>query len=401
VGTVFQLQPREGGGWSESVAYSFQFNGDDGGVPQYGGLIFDGAGNLYGTASEGGTYDGGVAFELSPNGHGGWTQTLLYSFGKNEDAYAPYGSLIRDSAGNLYGTAGYGGIHDWGAAFELSPNGSGGWTEKVLHSFNSNGVDGAVPYAAMVFDSQGNLYGTTEQGGLHGYGAAFELSPNGSGGWTEKVIRSFNYDGIDGAYPYAPLIIDRSGNLYGTTYLGGIHYEGAVFELSPNGSGGFNETILHSFNCDGVDACGPYGGLVFDAAGNLYGTTNAGGIHYDGAVFELSPNGSGGWTEKILHSFNCATEACAPVGGLSFDTAGNLYGTTQSGGVNNTGAVFELTPSGGGNFSETVLHNFGAPYGGDGNYPYGGLVLDGSSNLYGMTYLGGTINAGTVFEVTP
>ena len=400
VGTVFELSPQQGGGWTETVLYSFNFDGTDGAGPAYASLVSDAAGNLYGTTSGGGTYDTGMAFELTPNGGGGWTEKVLYNFGKNTDAALPYAGLIFDNAGNLYGTTVVGGIHDWGAVFELTPTG-GGWTEKVLHSFNFNGSDGAEPFGGLVFDAFGNLYGTSLIGGIHGEGTVFELSPNGSGGWTEKVLHSFNINGSDGALPYAGLTIDAAGNLYGTTNAGGIHYfGGAVFEFSPNGSGGWTEKILHSFNDNGADGTQPYAGLIFDAANNLYGTTGGGGIHGWGTVFQLTPQQNGSWSERVLWNFD-DTDGGEPQAGLvRFGSLPDLYGTTYSGGVNGAGTVFELTPTQGGTWIETVLHNFSL-VGGDGNDPLGSLIFDPSGNLYGMTGLGGTYNSGAVFEIGP
>ncbi|MGB8886054.1 MAG: choice-of-anchor tandem repeat GloVer-containing protein [Candidatus Korobacteraceae bacterium] len=396
-GTVFELSPQQNGSWTESMIYPFNFNGTDGGNPAYGALIGDGAGNLYGTASAAGAYDSGVLFELSPNGSGGWTEKVVHNFGLSTDGSGPDSGLVFDAAGNLYGTNVAGGIHNSGTAFELSPDGSGGWTEKVLHSFG-NGTDGKYPFDSLVIDRLGNLYGTTYRGGIHNYGTVFELSPNGSGGWTETVLHSFNFNGADGALPYAGLAIDSAGNLYGTTPYGGINYSGAVFELSPNGSGGWTEKIVHSFNY--TDGAFPTAGLIFDSANNLYGTTETGGIHGYGSVFQLTPQQNGSWTEKVLLSFN-GMDGASPEGSLvRFGSSANLYGTTSGGGVNGAGTVFEMTPTEGGNWAETVLHNF-SPGDSDGNYPQGSLIFDSTGNLYGATPLGGTFNSGTVFEITP
>ncbi|MGB8890139.1 MAG: choice-of-anchor tandem repeat GloVer-containing protein [Candidatus Korobacteraceae bacterium] len=395
VGTVFELAPRQGGGFTESIVHSFNFNGTDGANPLFAGLVRDTAGNYYGTTSAGGAYDLGTLFELTPDGGGGWSEKVLYSFGHYTDAAAPLASLIFDGAGNLYGTASQGGIHLLGAVFELSPSGDG-WSERVLHSFG-NGTDGYYPQAGLIFDSAGNLYGTTYFGGIHESGTAFQLAPNGSGGWTERVLHSFDLGNGDGALPLSALIFDSAGNLYGTTDLGGLHFYGTVIELSPNGTGGWNETVLHSFNFNGSDGAFPQGSLIFDAANNLYGTTEGGGIHSAGTAFQLTPNG-GGWTEKVLHSFD-GTDGNTPQAGLAMNAAGTLFGTTYVGGVNNYGALFELTPAGG-VWDDTVLHNFNFD-GSDGFYPESNLILDSAGNLYGTTSLGGTVNNGTVFEVTP
>ncbi len=393
------------------------FNGQDGRLPQ-AGLIFDAAGNLYGTTEGGGTgsncgaFGCGTVFELTPAAGGGWTETVLYSFGGSPDGADPLAGLIFDAAGNLYGTTGAGGTYDYGTVFELTPAAGGGWTETVLHNFNYNVTDGYYPYAGLIFDAAGNLYGTTSQGGTYGYGwgTVFELTPAAGGGWTEKVLHSFpDYNGTDGTSPYAGLIFDAAGNLYGTTSQGGTYiFRGTVFELTPAAGGGWTETVLHSFG-NGADADSPQAGLIFDAAGNLYGTTVEGGtgsncIFGCGTVFELTPAAGGGWTEKVLYSFNAnGTDGYYPYAGLIFDAAGNLYGTTRYGGTSSgcapygCGTVFELTPAAGGTWTETVLHNFGN--GTDGATPLAGLIFDAAGNLYGTTSSGGTYGYGTVFEL--
>ena len=396
VGAVFQLTPQQGGGWQESIAYSFNFHGTDGALGT-GGLISDGAGNFYGVTSEGGAYDAGIAFELSPANGGGWTETLMHNFGSGLDGEQPSAGLIADASGNFYGTTMLGGPHNDGTVFEISPKSGGGWTEKALHDFNLNGTDGALPMAGLVFDSTGNLYGTTPQGGVAGDGTVFQLSPKQGGGWTEKVIHSFLT--IGGSVPYAGLIIDATGNLYGTTSQGGTSGDGVVFELSPTGSGGWLETVLYAFRSN-PDGSSPHAGLVFDASGNLYGTTQNGGSNGDGTVFELTPQQNGTWTETVLYSFDGA-QGSFPDGSLTFSgSPASLFGTTSSGGANNAGTMFELTPLQGGGWMETDLHDF-SPSGGDGSNPQGNVIFDASGNLYGTTAGGGTYNSGTVFEVTP
>jgi len=401
VGTMFEMSHNGNGSWIENV-YSFDYNGTDGATPD-ASLISDAAGNFYGTTSNGGTSAAGTAFEMSPNGSGGWTEKLLYSFGEGLDGFNPEASLIFDAAGNLYGTTLGGSMNGGGMAFKLSPNGSGSWTETVLHSF-SGGTDGSVPYGALIFDGAGNLYGTTSSEGIDFYGIAFELSPNGSGGWTETVLHSFGA-GTDGSGPTGSLIFDGGGNLYGATYAGGTSNVGTVFELSPNGSGGWTESVLYSFNNNGSDGNYPYAGLVFDSAGNLYGTTYYGGTSNQGSIFKLSPNGGGGWTETVLHSFDFnfnETDGAYPTAGVIFDHAGNLYGTTDNGGTCNYGTAFEFSPAGGGNWTETVLHSF-CNGGADGYRPFAGLIIDHAGNLYGTTSVGGsgTSAIGTVFEIAP
>src|ERR1019366_2578878 len=276
----------------EKVLHNFNNDGTDGYYPEVG-LIVDAAGNLYGTTTAGGAYNSGTGFELTPAAGGGWTETVLHNFGNGTDGATPYAGLIFDAAGNLYGTTQYGGTYGVGTVFELTPAGGGSWTEKVLYSFNHNGADGGVPAAGLIFDAAGNLYGTTVNGGtgsncVLGCGTVFELTPAAGGGWTEQVLHSFNNNGADGSTPFAGLIFDAAGNLYGTTFAGGTYGYGTVFELTPAAGGGWTETVLHNFG-NGTDGTAPYAGLIFDAAGNLYGTTFVGGTYGYGTVFEVTP----------------------------------------------------------------------------------------------------------------
>jgi len=391
----------------ETVLHSFGNSSD--GVFPVDGLIFDISGNLYGTTYVGGIHSAGTVFELSPQGGGGWTETVLHSFGNGTDGSGPEAGLILDSAGNLYGTTAFGGIYGLGTVFELSPRAGGGWTETVLHSFG-NGNDGQLPVAPLVY-ADGNLYGTTNGGGIHDAGTVFELSPNGGGGYTETLLHNFGNPATnDGSYPSAGLVFDSAGNLYSTTSQGGIHGFGTAFELSPRQGGGWTETLLHNFgNPSTNDGYIPYTGLIFDSAGNLYGTTSGGGIHGGGTAFELSPRGGGSWTETVLHNFGGGTDGAYLLAGLAMDTAGNLYGTTDSGGIHSNcsggcGTAFELSPRQGGGWTERVLHNFGS--GADGNEPAAGLVLDSAGNLYGTTEGGGIhscggLGCGTAFKIAP
>jgi len=413
--------------WTEKVLHSFNQN-NTGGVEPLAGLIFDAAGNLYGTTNWGGTYGGGTVFELTPTAAGGWAETVLHSFGNGTDGAHPLAGLIFDAAGNLYGTTYYGGASQscqggsspgCGTVFELMPTGAGGWTEKVLHNFNNDGTNGWWPRAGLITDAAGNLYGTTSAGGLYGRGIVFELTPSAGAGWTEKVLYSFNSNGADGHYPYAGLIFDAAGNLYGTTMSGGLYGRGTVFELTATAGGGWTEKVLYSFNSNGTDGHYPYAGLIFDAAGNLYGTTNEGGTylcapHSDGCgtVFELTPEAGGGWTEQVLHRFGNSDGALPVSGSLIFDSAGNLYGTTVFGGDylcgpygDGCGTVFELTPKAGGGWTEQVLHSFNNNDSAvtNGWWPWAGLITDTAGNLYGTTMYSSGIagSAGTVFQLTP
>jgi uncharacterized repeat protein (TIGR03803 family) len=345
-GTVFELTPKVGGGWIEKVLYSFNLDGADAVYPD-GGLILDSAGNLYGTAS-GGAYGDGTVFELVHESSGGWTESVLHSFNANAgDGQSPRASLILDAAGNLYGTTQSGGAG--ATVFELTPTGQG-WTETILHHFGT-GADGDSPYSSLVFDSGGNLYGTTWKGGYGSSGTVFELTPDRSGGWTEKILRNFG-DGVDGAFPYSGLILDAAGNLYGTTYYGGTYDGGVAFELTPTAHGSWTEKILHHFNTNGTDGHQPYAGLILDGKGNLYGATLYGGSGACndgflgtgcGTVFELIPQAGGHWTETILHNFNYnGTDGIFPYSGLTQDSMGNLFGTTNLGGSYNDGTVYEI-----------------------------------------------------------
>jgi uncharacterized repeat protein (TIGR03803 family) len=345
-GIVFELSRAAGGGWTQAILHSFG-NGSDGSYPN--GLMMDAAGNLYGVTESGGLNGAGIAYELSPSPGGGWTEAVLYNFSRG----GLYGNgtynLVKDAAGNLYGTAIAGGAYGWGSVFELSPGQGGTWTLTELYSFG-NGHDGQAPESGVVMDAAGNLYGTTYQGGtncpsLGGCGIVYELSPGQGGNWTETVLHNFNLN--DGFHPWATMIMDASGNLYGTTEQGGTNCApfgcGTVFELSP-GDGGWIETVLHSFNNDLVDGYSPLAPLIWDSNGNLYGTTLEGGSQYYGVVFELSPRGDS-WKETILHKFNNLDNGVGIFGAVVMDRAGNLYGTTGYGGIYDYGVAFELTPT--------------------------------------------------------
>jgi uncharacterized repeat protein (TIGR03803 family) len=397
----------------EKVLYSFcaQQLCPDGSNP-VSSLIFDRAGNLYGTASYGGnsncTHGCGTVFELMKV-KGKWKQKVLHHFENNgSDGYYPGAGLIFDSAGNLYGTTIEGGAV--GTVFELMPQKNGRWKEKVLQSFDF--ADGSGPEAAVVFGADGNLYGTTIEGGAShcddiGCGTLFELKPQSHGTWSEKVLHNFG-SGNDGVGPRAPLIFDAGGNLYSTTVIGGPGSDGTVFEITRAKKGAWKEKVLYGFT-GGSDGGLSEGGVVFDPAGSLYGTTLVGGNTQCGGcgtVFKLTPGAKGKWTLTTLHSFD-TTDGAFPGVGVIVDAAGNLYGATEGGGAYNSacnypgcGTVFELTKGSGGTWTETVLHSFNSN-GVDGYQPYGGLIRDAAGNLYGTTYSGGAYGYGTVFEVTP
>ncbi len=357
-GTVFELTPGASG-WTETVLHSFQYT--DGANPgRNGGLVFDAAGNLYGMANGGGAYGYGTVFELTPSAGGVWTATVLHDFSYGgTDGYLPAGNLIFDAAGNLYGTTNWGGtgpctseadLVGCGTVFELSPKAGGGWSEKVLHSFG-HGTDGTFPVAGLVFDAAGNLYGVTYEGGTGscmrggnpGCGIVFELTPETGGHWGERVLH--NFAGTDGSWPVGSVILDAAGSLYGMTNGGGMIGWGTAYELIHRAGGGWGDKVLYNFNETGSSGASPYSGLIFDAAGNLYGTTEAYGAGGYGTAFKLTPTKAGRWTETTLHGFGSNfQDGIVPVDSLIFDAAGNLYGTTSAGGTSSLGTVFEITP---------------------------------------------------------
>lgn len=343
-----------------------------------------------------GTSNSGNVFELLPQSNGAWTEKIVYDLANHGFSYS-IGGVIFDKAGNLYGTAIYGGAKELGTAFELTPKSSGAWNLKVLHTFG-NGADGQFPNSALVFDAKGNLYGSTWQGGSSNLGTLFELMPQPGGGWKEKVLHNFG-NGSDGQYPYSRVVFDSAGNFYGTTDAGGTLGDGIVYEFMPQTNGTWKERIIHNFG-SGTDGGTPYANLIFDASGNLYGTTAGGGLYGFGTVFELSPQKSGGWKEQVLHNFGNGTDGINPGSNLMFDQAGNLYGVTSEGGAlacsdYYAGTVFELSKSASG-WTETILDSFCDETGPGG---VEGIIFGADGNIYGTTYAGGDYDGGTAFEI--
>ena len=395
------------GGWAANSYTVLHYFGDgnDGWAPE-AALIFDANGNFYGTTTVGGlgclSPGCGIVFQLQPNPDGTWTENVLHNLRNTEGAMS-HAPVVFDAQGNLYGTAPNGGSYNQGSVFKLLRSSGGYWPALVLHSF-SGGWDGANPFGGVLLDSAGNIYGMTSAGGVSSAGVVFSLSGQNVG--VENVLRSFA-GGNDGNGPMSALIADAAGNLYGTTYAGGASGAGTAFKLSPNRqTPGWTYTIMHTFNAiaygSGSDGANPYGRLVLDASGNLYGTTVFGGPAAGGTVFKLSPNGDGTWTESVIYAFQGGTDGNTPYGGVVFDPAGNLYGTTSGGGPGGRGTVFKLIPASGGGWTEAILHAFTGHA--DGGLPGAAVILDHAGNIYGTAAMGGHggfENGGVVFEITP
>ena len=400
-----------------SVLHPFGSGPSDGANP-ITGVTIDGHGNLYGTAQSGGHVGGpcgngcGTVFELKRVGSG-FLYNPLYSFQGGNDGAEPETALTIGPNGSLYGTTIYGGgSGNYGTVFNLKPSPtfcqttSCPWRETQI--LDLNGFEGGEAFGQLTFDASGNIYGTAASGGSGGQGVVFELSPS-NGNWTENILYSFTVGRNGGGYqPLAGVIFDRAGNIYGTSQWGSQGGYGAVYQLTPNGDS-WTETTLYSFT-GGNDGGRPNAKLLMDAAGNLYGTTPwVPETNNPGTVFELTPSG-GGWTYHLLYSFPMAAEGAGGVGSLAMDHAGNLYGTASfegnQGCYYGCGIIYELSPSANG-WSYTELYDFTG--GTDGYYPYSGVVLDSDGNLYGTAQYGGSgadcLNGagscGTVWELSP
>lgn len=396
-------QSRTAAAQTENILYSF--NGATNG-PEFPspGLIADSHGNFYGTTgagSNGCTGNAcGTVFELSPRTGGTWGLKVLHAFSRNgSDGWNPVVGVVMDSTGNLYGTTYAGGTYGEGAAFKLSRQpGTTTWTEQIIHSFGAYQGDGLQPQSALLIGASGRLYGTTYFGGAHGFGTVFELLPKADGIWAEGIVHSFNNNGVDGTYPQAALISGSAGNLYGTTTVNGAGGGGTAYELMPKTGGGWTQTTIYSFALSAPSV------LTLGPDGSLYGTDNNGGANSLGSVFKLVPGVGGTWTQQVLYSF-CQLSDCAdgqtPGSGVLFDSTGNLYGLTSAGGAYFSGTAWKLTPGSGGSYSQSVLHSFGNTGDGFGLYYGYGLVFGSDGNLYGDTPSGGANNYGTVFQLTP
>jgi uncharacterized repeat protein (TIGR03803 family) len=402
--------------YTQSVLYNFcPHSGCADGAAPSGTPILDAHGNIYGVAGVGGANNKGVVYELTHSG-GTWTESVLYNFCPQPgcaDGSEPYYALAFDSQGNLYGTTVAGGSNSGGVVYELTPppGGSGPWTETVLYNIcQVTCLDGSGFIGGLVVDSHGNLYGAADGAGSHGGGLIFELSPNGGGSWTYTVLYDFCTltNCADGSGPSGGLIFDAHGNLYGPTASGGVNEAGTVFKLSPNG-GGWTESVLYSF-CPALgcpDGNDPQFALVFDPQGNLYGAVDGGGANAYGGVFELSPGGGGSWTEQVLQSF-CPGPTCTDgygPKGVAADAHNNVFGDTAfGGGQANRGNVFELSPLGGGHWNYNVIYTFCPQQNCNndgGGEPLAGIVLDGQGNIYGTTGAGGLYSEGAVYELIP
>jgi len=375
-----------------------RFNSGTGEFGPAGKLLIGKAGNLYGVAQEGGANGRGVVFELSPSSTGGWSYNVIYTFLGVAGDGGPTGSLVMDAAGNLFGTAN---AYE-GEIFELSPNTSGGWTETVLCTITLG-----LSVSPVVIDGTENLYGTLAYGGYYGLGMVFKEARNADGVWQFQDLYDFN--GADGAQPWGGVTVDAAGNLYGATAQGGTSTNctsgcGVVFKLSESAGGVWRENVIHQFA--GTNGSDPQGALMLDATGNLYGTTQTGGPKGFGIVFELIKSGSG-WQSRTLHAFTDANGDGAIPNTALVMVNGNLYGTTDSGGggqslcggwgAQGCGEGFELSLLGS-QWQKTTLHNFTG--GNDGAYPQG-LMVDSNGNAFGMTHAGGTFNSGMIFELSP
>ncbi|MGA2373793.1 MAG: choice-of-anchor tandem repeat GloVer-containing protein [Candidatus Korobacteraceae bacterium] len=403
-----------------TVLHTFT-GGADGYAPT--SVVSDGAGNLYGDAAYGGNYESscnyvgtqtgcGVVFKMSHHGSS-WIFDPLASF-DGANGYDPLQGITIAPNGTLYSTTFYGGPGGpecrsfgpgCGTVVELRPPASFcqsfscPWTVSDIHQFVGGPSDGQFPeLGSLTMDAAGNLYGTTLSGGEYGDGMVYEMSPSGNG-WTMSVLYNFGFADIDGIGPEGGVVFDKFGNLYGVAIQGGAGL-GTVYQLSPSSSG-WNIHLVHSFNYE-TDGANPLGTPVIDSSGNIYGTTLSYGPNNAGTVWEASPSNGGGWNFSVLYAFAGPGEGS--YGGLLMDSAGNLYGATESGGTNGYGTVFKLSPGNGG-WSYTSLHDFSE--GSDGSGPLSNLSMDSAGNLYGVTGYGGQIGpsclsgCGVVFEITP
>ena len=403
--------------WGQTfkILHSFGDSGD--GLYPVAGQVFDTQGNLYGVTSEGPSgaecfgFGCGTVYQLTPNPNGTWTETLIFAFNGSDGAF-PSSSPIFDSQGNLYGStycdASY--CYDAGFVYELTPGSNGTWTETVLHQFSA--IYGGGEPQELSFDPSGNIYGDAYSGGLNNTDNVFSL--NRASGWQERILHTFGpLNGADGTNPSGVSTLDAEGNFYGSTQGGGAHRSGVVFQLTKQDGLFWQEALLYQFT-GAADGNFP-NGVIFGADGSLYGTTQTGGYlggavcgfsRGCGTVFKLTPNSNGTWTLTVLYAFEGPGDGAFPLRGITFDSSGNIYGTTAEGGGTGSacspygcGTVFELTPTSGGPWTKRTLHFFTG--GSDAWDPVSTLAIDAAGNLYGTASLGGMYNGGVAFEITP
>jgi hypothetical protein len=402
---------------TENVLYTFVGGAKSGAEPS-SGIVSDSAGNLYGVTTSGGAHNYGVVYELSEvlkgKQKGTWKFKILHSFtGGSKDGQGPVGNLVLDSSGNLYGVTQTGGSHGLGAAYELAKPVSGAWKETVLYNFGASG-DGSLPQAGLILDSAGNLYGTASSGGQYANGTAFELVRQATAPWKESILHNFGSTDSDGAIPVAPLIMDKAGNLYGTTMAGGGASAcseigvyggcGTVFKLAKSGSA-WTESVLYALQNNGYDDGNyPLAGVTLDANGNLYGTAYGNKSEDDGDtgwVFEVAYSGNN-WTYdevQYLGCYNGCPYGAYPKAGLTLDSAGNLWGATTIGGFYSYGVILEITPDSG-TWTINVPFQFSGSIGG--YNPAAAPLVTAKGQLLGTTLYGGDAqcNCGVVYEVT-
>lgn len=371
--------------WGASYKVLYKFRGKGDGQYPDAPLIFDAAGNLYGTTGPDDSRSNGTVFKLTPQPDGSWTEQVLYTF---TDENFPFSRLAFDSAGNLYGTTYDCSGNTFGTVFQLTPNPGRAWTKTTLHTFD--GSDGAWPWGDLIFDAAGNLYGTASD-------TAFEMTPQHDGTWAFTVIHTFKGPRYgDGDSSLAGMIFDTSGNLYGTTAAGGTGNCdglgcGTVFELTPNPDGSWGESILFSFSRV-QEFPYPTSAVTFDAHGNLYGALGSLSTKYK--IYRLRHHPDGSWTKRTIKVLK-GTPNILTRNGVIIDAAGNLYGVTTMGGRYDSGTVFKLVPQPQGSWELITLHIFK-----NHNYPVATLLMDSSGTLYGTTTQGGN-GYGLVFEITP
>ena len=387
-----------GAGATSTTKVIYSFAGDEEGEYPDTELVRDGAGNLYGSSVLGGDFGSGTVFQLAPDG----SHTVLYSFTGGVDGAEAYGGVTLDADGNLYGATVAGGTGQsceggCGVVYKLTNNG-GTWTQTVLHDF-TGADDGSGPGSAPSIDRAGNLYGMTPTGGAFAAGTIYRLHPRQDGTWQFSVVHAFTSgdDGLGGSK--GRMIFDRQGHIFGASTAGGANGSGTIFQLRRSRTG-WELKVLYAFQGQ-PDAGFPYGSLLFDESGNLFGTSYYGGANGLGAVYEVSPRPGGAWREKVLYSFQGQPDGANAISGLVFGPNGEMYGTTSEGGASgcDCGTVFKIAQGQNGTWTESVVYAFtGTP---DGRYPYDGMVADGAGNYYGTTVGGGDADDGAIYQFTP